>query len=147
AKTDLPQSTKNILERCHAVSRVKALRVGDGGPGGLRRVIVAVQDVHHRAAQELQAVDVGTALVEVIDVREDARLRMAALQGNQRSLSQPAQRARGPPELDLGHDADLLAYVQESAVTLSSLEETQIGLIRRPRGWGGDALAADLLHQ
>src|SRR5438128_1244894 len=83
----------------------------------------------------------------MIDVRKDARLGMATLQGNQRSLPQPAQRSRGTPELDLGHDADLLAYFQENAIALSGLEQIEVGLIRRPRGWRRDALAADLLHQ
>ena len=65
------------------------------------RVVVHVEDVHASAAEQSQAREVGAALVEVVDVGQDAGVRVAGLDGDEGGLAEPAERLREAPDLDL----------------------------------------------
>src|ERR1019366_4747550 len=106
-------------------------------------VIVHVKGVHGCAVQHAQAPELGRSLVEVIDVGQDAGLRVAALNGDERRFAEPIQTAREAPQLDLRRDADLIADFEQGPITLGGAEGMD-RLLRGP-GWRrGDARAADL---
>ena len=106
-----------------------------------------MQDVQRRAAEQLQAGQRRTAFIEVIDIKQNARLGMAALDGDVHDFAQSAQALGKAPQLDLGHDAHLVAEFQQAAITLGGFGQAQVGLVGRPGRRSGKTLAADLLQQ
>ena len=91
AIADQPQVADEFFQGRHAISWEKALSVGDGVPRRIGGVVVEVQDVHRRAAEQLQAGQGGTTFIKVIDVEQHAGLGMGALDGDVHNLAQTAQ--------------------------------------------------------
>ena len=109
-------------------------------------IVVHVQDVQGRTVEQVDAAEAGAALVEMINVGQDARVLVAALDGDQGGLAQPTQRLREAPDLDLRDDADSFPEVQQRAIALGHGQQGNVAPIGGPGGRSGDALAADLLH-
>lgn len=120
------------------------MSVGDRGPAGSGRVVVHVEDVDRRAGQELQPLDARASLVQVVDVGQDAGPRVARLDGDERCLAEPAQRFGMAPDLNLGHDAELLAEFEQGAVALGDSVEVDVGAVGDAYRRRGEAEAADL---
>ncbi len=122
------------------------MRVVDGFAGRRGRVVVDVEDVNGLAVNQLQAVEVGAALVDVVDIRQQTGLRAPAFDGHVHGFAQTAEGRGEAPHFHLRRDANLLTEVQQLAVAQSGLAQSDRGLSgpgRRRR----DARSADRPHQ
>ena len=99
------------------------------------------------SVQQPQPMVIGAAFVKMIDVNQHAGLGMAGLDGDAGTFSKPVEIFRKTPELQLRHNADLVAGLEQCAVTLPGLLQVQARRVGRA-GWrGGQSFAADLRDQ
>src|SRR5262249_4713983 len=82
-ETDIAQDLQDGLERRDAVAGVHALGVGDVLARRIGGIVVVMNDVKGFAAEEAQAVGIGTTFVHVVDIGQNAGLGMAALDSHQ----------------------------------------------------------------
>src|SRR5262249_34144702 len=80
-------------------------------------------------------------------VHQNARLGVAGLNGDEGTFTELAEGARKAPQLQLWDNPRALAELQKGTIALRNAAQRQVRLVGGPGRRGGQARAADLLHQ
>src|SRR5262249_32493562 len=140
------QVANDLLHGCHAVAGVDAVRVGDLVARRILGIVIHVEDVVAGARNQTQTIEVTAALVDVIQVGEDAGPGMAALDGNEIGLGEPARALGQAPDLQHGDAADLLAGIEQGAIALGGAVEVEVRLVGSAGRRGRHATTAQLAN-
>src|ERR1044071_3113182 len=78
------------------------------------------------------------------NVDQNTGFRMPGLDGDHRAFTEPMETLRESPELELRHDADLVARLQQCPVTFGGFERAHPRTVVGSGRWGGHPLPPDL---
>ena len=135
---------KNFVERRDAVSRIDPVFVRDRRARWLARVVVDVEAVNLRAGNHLEPGEVRTAFENVIDVRQQTRVRMPGFDGDERYLTKTREVFRKAPDFDLRDDANTAADIEQRVVAFCRVEQVELHVAGRSGGWRGDVCSAKI---
>ena len=106
-----------------------------------------MKDVNRQAAEQVEGLERRAALVEVVDVGQQAGIGVTAGEGDVGGLSEGRQRLGEAPHLNLGYDAHLVAQVLGSAEAIGQDVEAHTFLVGDARGRRGYPGSAKLPYQ
>lgn len=144
---DLAKGFEDVGERRDAVAGVDAIGIGELGTIELR-IVVDVDDADGSGREELEALEIGAAFVEVIDVGKDASAGASALGGDEPGFAEASERLGKTPNFQHGSDAAGLTEIEQGPVAIRGGEEIDGGFEVLAAGGAdggrGDPLAAEV---
>ena len=135
------------VERCHSVAGEDAVPVADGVAWWIGGIVVHVDDLQGRGTEQLETGEFGPALVNMIDIGQQAGTRMSAFDHGEDRLAQAVQVLGKAPYLQFRHHPHLIPQLEQDTVAPGHLHQVEQRATSRPSRGCCEALAAQLGHE